>query len=113
MIRKEYVERDGVLTARVTFTFPESVWADTMFLVGDFNGWHRTSHPMRRVRSGKWILTLNLELGRAYQFRYLQDNDAWLNDTQADAYVCNPYGTVNFVVITDPAFHPYCDVHPL
>jgi hypothetical protein len=37
----------------------------------------------------------DLELGRAFQFRYLRDGEVWLNDNQADAYVPNPYGSDN------------------
>jgi hypothetical protein len=46
----------------------------------------------------------DLELGRAFQFRYLRDGEVWLNDNQADAYVPNPYGSDNFVIVTDPNF---------
>lgn len=55
------------------------------------------------------MITVDLDLGRAYQFRYLRDHDHWLNESQADAYVVNAYGTDNFVVVTDPHFKHYCD----
>ena len=50
--------------------------------------------------------TVDLEIGRAYQFRYLCDNTHWLNDSNGDAYVATPYGSENFVVVTDPARQP-------
>ena len=109
MIRKTFVKSGGKTVARVTFTLPESIWADTICLVGDFNNWNRTSHPFQRDREGKWILIVDLELGRAYQFRYLVDGKEWMNDTQADVYVHNDYGSDNFVVVTDSSFKPYCD----
>lgn len=95
--------------ARVTFGLSNGVWADTIYLVGDFNGWDRTSHPLKRDDAGNWSLTIDLEVGRAFQFRYLCDCDHWLNDMYADAFVMNPYGSDNFVVITDPLFKQYCD----
>lgn len=52
---------------------------------------------------------MDLELGHAYQFRYLRDGEEWVNDGQADAYVSNPYGSDNSVIITDPEFKPYHD----
>lgn len=104
MIRKTFVEDDGKAIARVTFILPDSIWADKIHLVGDFNDWNRTSHPFRRDRRGNWTITVDLEVGRAYQFRYLLDNQQWVNDNQADAYVYNSYGSDNFVVITDPQF---------
>jgi len=72
--------------------------------VGDFNDWNRTSHPFLQDREGRWSITVDLELGRAFQFRYLRDGEVGLNDNQADAYVPNPYGSDNFVIVTDPNF---------
>lgn len=109
MIHKIFIKLEDKLIARVTFELPDGIWTDAIYLVGDFNNWQRTTYPMQRERTGKWWLTVDLELGHAYQFRYLAGSDHWLNDSNADAYVLNPYGTDNFVVVTDPAFKPYCD----
>jgi 1,4-alpha-glucan branching enzyme len=109
MISKTFVETEKGPIARVTFTLPNSMWADTVYLVGDFNDWDRTSHPFQRDREGRWTLTVDLETGRAYQFRYLRDGRDWMNDSEADAYVHNRYGSDNFVVVTDPNFKQYCD----
>lgn len=109
MIHKTFVETDSGLVARVTFTLPNSIWADAFYLVGDFNDWNRTSHPFPQDREGHWSITVDLELGRALQFRYLRDGEEWMNDNQADAYVPNLYGSDNFVVVTDPNFKPYYD----
>lgn len=107
---KNFVEVNGALVARITFTVPNGLWANALYLVGDFNDWHRTSHPFfHDEKAGMWRIEVDLEVGRAYQFRYLRDHDHWLNDPNADAYVVNPYGTDNFVVVTDPKFKPYSD----
>jgi len=86
MIRKTFIETERGLVARVTFILPNSTWADTIYLVGDFNGWNHSSHPFQRGREGTWTLTLDLEAGRCYQFRYLRDGE-WINDSQADGFV--------------------------
>ncbi len=109
MINKTFVETDRGMVARVTFTLPNSMWADVVNLVGDFNEWNRASHPLRRDRDGRWTITVDLELGRAYQFRYLRDGQDWMDDDQADCYVHNRYGSDNFVVVTDPNFTQYSD----
>ncbi len=109
MIHKTFVETEEGPVARVTFTLPEGLWVDKVYLVGDFNGWNRCSHPFQRDGEGRWILTVDLKPDRAYQFRYLRDGRDWMNDEQADCYVHNLYGTDNFVVVTDPNFDPYCD----
>lgn len=109
MIRKTLMSDKTKAYVRVTFTIPNVIWADKINLVGNFNDWHRASHPFCRDREGKWTITVDLDLGRAYQFRYLIDDENWTNDDQADAYVHNLYGTDNFVVITDPNFERHTD----
>ncbi len=109
MIHKTFLETEEGSVARVTFILPEGLWADEIYLVGDFNDWNRISHPFQRDHKGHWMVTIDLELGRAYQFRYLRDGWDWMNDGQADCYVHNHYGTDNSVIVTDPDFEPYCD----
>jgi hypothetical protein len=55
-----------------------------------------------------WTLTVDLEVGRCYQFRYRRDGE-WINDGQADGYVHNRFGSDNFLVVTDPKSKPYAD----
>ncbi len=103
MITKTFIKTEEGLVARVRFTLSQHIWADTIYLVGDFNDWNRSSHPFQRDREGRWTLTLDLSPGRAYQFRYLCDG-AWMGDNQADAYVHYATSLDNFLVITDPNF---------
>ena len=107
MIKKDFVNTEQGHDVRVTFTLPSSVWADTIYLVGDFNEWHRTAHPLQRNRQGDWYIVLSLKSRHAYQFRYLCDNQHWMNDSDADAYVPNPHGSDNSLVVTDPEFEHY------
>jgi 1,4-alpha-glucan branching enzyme len=101
MIHKTFITRDRDTVARVTFVLPSSIWADQIALVGDFNGWDHWSHPFQQDREGQWIVSVDLQVGRAYQFRYLRDGRFWMYDSEADA----PDGkSNNCVVITDPNF---------
>lgn len=84
--------------ARVTFELPASLWIEKAYLVGDFNNWDETSHPFCQDRDEAWRVTLELERGRAYAFRYLIDG-AWRNEGDADRYAPNPYGGDNSVVV--------------
>lgn len=102
MIDKRFVEKEGKTVVRVTFTLPGGLFADRICLVGDFNDWNEESHAMLRSRDGGWFLTLELEPGLTYQFRYLCDGSSWINDSGADAYVPNTHGSSNFVIVTDP-----------
>jgi len=101
MIHKTFLNANGGPIARVTFTLPDSIWADKVYLVGDFNNWSHTAHPFTRNRQGEWVLTVDLDVGRTYQFRYLCDGDHWLNDGDADDCVHNSYGSRNFIVVTE------------
>jgi 1,4-alpha-glucan branching enzyme len=83
MIRKNFFEENGKNLARVTFSLPRSIWADQISLVGDFNGWDRMAHPLRRGQDGTWIVSINLETGRSYKFYYLSDGTDRMYDAQA------------------------------
>jgi 1,4-alpha-glucan branching enzyme len=61
--------------------------ADELYLVGDFNNWSDTSHPMKKMKDGAFSLDIELPLGKDCQFRYRTGGNVWLNDPQADAYV--------------------------
>ena len=98
IIRKEGNEPGTVL---VTFRLHKSVMADSVYVVGDFNNWNRHAHPMERTEEDDmWELTLELEKGNSYQFRYLIDGNNWQNDWHADRYVPNPFGGENSVIET-------------
>ncbi|MCZ7571074.1 MAG: isoamylase early set domain-containing protein [Ardenticatenaceae bacterium] len=87
----------------VIFELPASLWVQQIHLVGDFNGWDPASHAlMQRRTDGVWEITLELDAGRRYQFRYLLDDHTWCNDGCADDYVPNAYGGHNSVVVTPP-----------
>jgi len=68
-------------------------------LVGDFNDWNMDSHPMKKRKDGTFALEVELPLGRDYQFRYRVDDDIWINDAEADAFVpCSFANAENFMV---------------
>ena len=93
---------------RVTFELPAELAqnAENVFLAGDFNEWDETATPMDRKvdkKSGKrFTLTLDLTLGKEYQYRYLLDGTNWQNDWDAEKYVPNPFSGDNSVVLTYP-----------
>lgn len=98
MIRKSRSPYAGQV--RVIFELPSCVWADRIYLTGDFNNWCETDLPLRQDRNGVWQATLDLPLGREYQFRYVIDGQ-WRTDSHADGYASNAYGSENSVVIAE------------
>ena len=89
MLEKKAIKSKN--TVKVTFTFPASLEAETVYLVGTFNDWSETDLPMKRHKDGSFTLTLELPEGTDYEFRYLVNNSEWHNEWEADAYIPNPY----------------------
>ena len=88
-----------------TFRLPHVVAAEKVCVVGEFNDWSRTAHPMERDDDG-FVAHIPLEPGRSYRFRYLLDDERWENDWAADAYVPNEFGgedSVADLTNADPA----------
>jgi hypothetical protein len=101
-IKKEFLKTKNV--CRVTFSFPKEATydAERVSIVGDFNNWDIHANPMKKQKNEDYIISLDLEQGREYQFRYLIDESKWENDWRADKYVRNPYGDGdNSVVVID------------
>jgi len=97
MITKGPGSRQGLV--RVTFELPSTMWAERVNLVGEFNEWDTTAMPLTHSRSdANWGVTIELQSGRRYRFRYLVDGREWLNDWHADDHVENPYGSYDSVV---------------
>ena len=85
------------------FNFRQRLMQDFACLCGDFNDWDDADHPMERSADGGFALTLELETGRLYHFRYLLDEVRWENDWAADRYEPNTFGSEDSVVdLTDP-----------
>jgi Carbohydrate-binding module 48 (Isoamylase N-terminal domain) len=98
-------EAEAPVTARtvdVTFTLPAEVQAERVALCGEFNGWSAEDTQLERGGDGTWRVTVALEPGRSYRYRYLLDGERWENAWQADRYVANPYGGVDSVVVVEP-----------
>ena len=83
---------------RVTFTVDPRVGARTAAVCGEWNDWSADADVMDRDAEGGFSLTVGLDAGRAYRFRYLLDGQRWDNDWAADAYVSNDFGGDDSVV---------------
>ncbi len=99
MLKKKFLKTK----CKVTFETPEDVEAESVALVGDFNNWETTTLPMKRLKSGVWKATVDLDKDSTYQFRYLIDGVTWENDQSADGYVANNVDGDNSVVVTREA----------
>lgn len=85
---------------RVTFSLPASIWADKVQLVGDFNGWNTGSTPLRRDEH-YWSVSVLLDLGHTYAYRYLVDHE-WVTDWNADGFAAGKDGHDHSLLVTRP-----------
>ncbi len=90
--------RNGKGRASVTFTLDPGVGAQTAAVCGEWNDWSAGADVMHRDAGGGFSLTVDLDAGRAYRFRYLLDDQRWENDWAADAYLPNSFGGDDSVV---------------
>lgn len=72
--------------------------ANKVALVSDFNGWQPVE--MKKSKEGGFRAKVRMPKNGQYQFRYLVDNEVWVNDEAADAYWPNEHGSQNSVVFT-------------
>jgi len=86
-LSKKYLKSRPV--SKVTFRLPAEAAAgvDQACLVGEFNDWNPEATRMQKLKTGDFKVTVDLEVGREYQYRYLLDGAAWQNDDCADRYV--------------------------
>lgn len=98
MLKKEYLKNKP--TCKVTFSLPKEAvnGGSEVRLLGEFNNWTWDQGiPMKSSKSD-YQAVVELSAGRQYQFRYLIDGAAWVNDWQADAYLPTPFGVENSIV---------------
>ena len=71
-------------------------FAKAVTVAGTFNSWSPTATSLKKAAGGKWILELELPLGR-HEYRYVVDG-AWQNDQRPVESTPNPFGGFNNVV---------------
>lgn len=67
--------------------------AESVFLVGDFNGWDGKKHPMKKDSNGIWRKKVMIKPG-TYEYKFLVDG-RWENDRKNEKHSNNAYGTRN------------------
>ena len=74
---------------KVTFKFPKKAanGAKKVSIVGEFNNWNEKKDQMKALKDGSFTKTLDLEVGKEYQYRFLLDGKVWENDWNAEKYV--------------------------
>jgi len=98
-ITKNFLKTRPACKVKFQLSETEVQGASEMYLVGDFNAWDHTAHPMKKMKDGSFSLEIELPLGQDSQFRYRSGDNIWFNDPEADAYVpCSHSGAENCLV---------------
>lgn len=94
-IKKQYLKSKPI--CKVTFSF-EAEEAKEISVVGSFNDWDAKKAPLKKLKSGTFKGTIDLDKDNSYEFKYLVDGE-YLNESEADAYVWSDFaGAENSVV---------------
>ena len=64
--------------------------AESVSLVGDFNGWNSAAHRMKQMPDGAWLLTVELKHGH-HRYAFLVDGVLTL-DPRAQGITRNDHG---------------------
>jgi 1,4-alpha-glucan branching enzyme len=97
-VEKKFLKAKPVCKVKFSLSGDQYTSASSVLLVGDFNNWQIGETPFKKAKTGAWSVSLDLESGREYQFRYLIDGTTWENDAQADKYLPSGLGSENSVI---------------
>lgn len=86
-IKKQYLKNKSI--CKVTFSIAAKD-ANKVSVIGDFNGWNHKANPLKKLKSGTFKGTVDLQKGQSYEFRYVVDGD-YVNDEEADDYLWNNF----------------------
>ncbi|RCW94063.1 isoamylase early set domain-containing protein [Winogradskyella arenosi] len=87
-IKKQYLKSKPV--CKVTFSVPAED-AQSIAVVGSFNAWDSEATTLKKLKNGSFKGTVNLPSDASYEFRYLVDGQAYINDEEADGFAWNAY----------------------
>jgi 1,4-alpha-glucan branching enzyme len=98
-IKKQYTKSKSLCKVTFSLTKEQASSAGSVNLTGDFNDWDTESLPMKKSKNGEFTLSIELEAGREYHFKYLIDGKDWLNELEADRHVQNVFKSENSVIV--------------
>ena len=97
-IEKKLLKAKPVCKVKFSLSGDQYKSASSILLVGDFNNWQLGETPLKKAKTGVWSVSLDLETGKEYQFRYLIGGTNWENDSEADKFVPSGLGSENSVL---------------
>lgn len=97
-LEKKFLKAKPVCKVKFSLSGDQYKSASSILLVGDFNSWQVGETPLKMAKTGVWSVSVDLETGKEYQFRYLIDGTNWENEPEADKFVPSGLGSENSVL---------------
>lgn len=91
-LTRKYLKSKPICKVSFSLDKNEAKHVSSAYLVGDFNEWNQSATPMKKLKDGSFKVSLDLDTGRAYQFRYFLNGTEWKNELDADGFITSPYG---------------------
>lgn len=88
-------DRNG--SFQCTFRFQGGAKAESVALVGEFNGWDGRATPLRRSRRGVWSVAITLPPG-VYAYKFLLNGSDWIADPANSESVSDGYSGRNSIL---------------
>ncbi len=94
MVQKTYYKTKDYCKVKFTFNFDN---AETIEVSGLNNDWQNTV-IMSKKKDGSFSCDINLPKNSNHEFKYLINNNIWLNEPEADGENQNIFGGINSVI---------------
>ncbi len=91
------IQSVGDSTTKVTFALPAAEAVGNVSVLGDFNGWDASAHPLKKRSNGTRSVTVELPNGE-YRFKYCTEAGEWFCDPQVTDVEINEFNTENSVL---------------
>ena len=78
MIKTTKPSGEGMV--KVTFSLPANEPAGAVSVVGDFNNWDPSAHPLRARSNRTRSASVTVPAGSTLRFRYLAEGGMWFDD---------------------------------
>lgn len=97
MIKRSTGRSAAAAAVKVTFVLPVDADDQPVSVVGEFNGWDPFAHPLKKRSNGTRSVSVELEPGRSYRFKYLSADGSWRTDPDAEAVDNGQWGVDSIV----------------
>ena len=99
-IKKQVLKSKPICKVSFKVEKSEAQGASNVSVVGDFNNWDEAAGEMKALKDGSFSITLEMETGRDYRFRYVADGQTWFNDPESDNFEVSEFGDSENSVIS-------------